>query len=149
GGVYAFALAGDGSATLVATIDPGLAGVMALDYDAVLDVLWAVCDDGCGGRSAQITLNGTDQPEIAHFARPAGMPDINNEGFATAPASLSVDGHRPVWWFADGFTTEALRVGTLPGGIEEPGTEEPGTEEPGTDEPGTDEPGTDEPGAEE
>lgn len=115
GGVYAFALAADGTAELVSTIDPGLAGVMSLDYDSVLGVMWAVCDDGCGGKSAQITLNGTDQPGIAHFARPAGMPDINNEGFATAPASLSTNGERPVWWFADGYTTEALRVGTLPG----------------------------------
>ncbi|HCS60819.1 MAG TPA: hypothetical protein DIW46_05375, partial [Microbacterium sp.] len=116
GGVYAFALSADGSAELVSTIDPGLAGVMALDYDAVLGVLWAVCDDGCGGKSAQITLNGTDAPGIAHFARAAGLPDINNEGFATAPASMSVDGQRPVWWFADGYAAEALRVGTLAGG---------------------------------
>ncbi|MBC6495498.1 lamin tail domain-containing protein [Microbacterium sp. 4-7] len=115
GHVYAFALGADGRATLVSEIAPGLPGVMALDYDSVLDVLWAVCDDGCQGQSAQITLNGTEQPGIAHFARPAGMPDINNEGFATAPASLSVDGERPVWWFADGFAAEALRVGTLPG----------------------------------
>ncbi len=88
---------------------------MALDYDSVRKTLWAVCDDGCQGRSAEITLNGTAQPGTAHYARPAGMPDINNEGFATAPASLSVDGQRPVWWFADGFASEALRTGTLPG----------------------------------
>lgn len=114
GGVYAFALAADGSARLVSTIDPGLAGVMSLDYDSVLDVLWAVCDDGCQGRSAQITLNGTEEPAVAHFARPAGLPDINNEGFATGPESLSADGQRPVWWFADGYASEALHTGTLP-----------------------------------
>ncbi|WP_243230606.1 lamin tail domain-containing protein [Microbacterium sp. CIAB417] len=137
GHVYAFALGADGSATLVSEIAPGLAGVMALDYDSVRGVLWAVCDDGCQGRSAQIALNGTAQPGIAHFARPAGMPDINNEGFATAPASLTVDGQRPVWWFADGFASEALRVGTLPGeGGENPGGENPGGSTPppsGTD----------------
>ncbi|GEK86978.1 lamin tail domain-containing protein [Microbacterium aerolatum] len=122
GGVYAFALAADGSADLVSTIDPGLAGVMSLDYDSVLGVLWAVCDDGCGGKSAQVAFNGTDRPGIAHFARPAGMPDINNEGFATAPASLATNGQRPVWWFADGYTSNALRTGTLPvAGGEGPG----------------------------
>lgn len=126
GHVYAFALGSDGQATLVSEIAPGLAGVMALDYDSVLGVLWAVCDDGCQGQSAQITLNGTAQPGLAHFARPAGMPDINNEGFATAPASLSVDGERPVWWFADGFASEALRVGTLPGVTGENPGENPG-----------------------
>ena len=133
GHVYAFALGADGSATLVSEIAPGLAGVMALDYDSVLGVLWAVCDDGCQGRSAQITLNGTDEPGIAHFARPAGMPDINNEGFATAPASLAVDGQRPVWWFADGYASEALRTGTLPAiAAENPGGENPGGENHGT-----------------
>lgn len=125
GHVYGFALTADGSATLVSEIAPGLTGVMGLDYDSVRDTLWAVCDDGCQGRSAEIGLNGTATPDIAHYARPAGMPDINNEGFATAPASLSADGQRPVWWFADGFASEALRVGTLPGAGENPGGETP------------------------
>ena len=137
GHVYGFALTADGGATLVSEIAPGLAGVMALDYDSVRNSLWAVCDDGCQGRSAEITLNGTANPGIAHYARPAGMPDINNEGFATAPASLSVDGQRPVWWFADGFASEALRTGTLPGvDGENPGGENPGGENPPL--PGTD-----------
>ncbi len=114
GGVYAFSLEQGGFATLVSTLDPGLPGVMGLDYDTVRGSLWAMCDDGCSGKTAELTLNGTDQPEVAHFAPPAGLPDINNEGFATAPASLSQDGQRPVWWFADGFESESLRVGTRP-----------------------------------
>lgn len=117
GGVFAFALGAGGSATLVAELNPGLPGVMGLDYDAALGVLWAMCDDGCSGKTAQVALNGTDTPEVLHFAPPAGLPNINNEGFATAPASLAVDGQRPVWWFADGFTSQSLRVGTLPGGL--------------------------------
>jgi len=142
GGVYAFALTADGSAELVSTIDPGLAGVMSLDYDSVLGVLWAVCDNGCGGASAQITLNGTDQPGIEHFARPAGMPDINNEGFATAPASLSADGERPVWWFADGYASESLRVGTLPGGSDDGGSDGGGSDDGGSDDGGSDDDGS-------
>ncbi|WP_350347644.1 lamin tail domain-containing protein [Agromyces sp. G08B096] len=89
GFVYAYALGTDGSVAQVATIDPGLGGVMALDYDTVLDRLWAVCDNGCEGLAAQIELTGAE-PGIVHVARPAGMPNLNNEGFATAPASLSV-----------------------------------------------------------
>ncbi|MBZ4486962.1 lamin tail domain-containing protein [Microbacterium sp. cx-55] len=112
GDVYAFALKADGSASLVATIDPGLAGVMALDYDTVLDVLWAVCDNGCDGAAAQITLNGTTEPAIAHFARPAGMPNVNNEGFATSPTAGT--GTRAAWWFEDGVKSGALRLGTVP-----------------------------------
>jgi hypothetical protein len=148
GHVYAFALAADGGATLVSEIAPGLPGVMALDYDSVLDVLWAVCDDGCHGQSAQITLNGTDKPGIAHFARPTSLPDINNEGFATGPASLAVDGQRSVWWFADGFASEALRTGTLPFEVaENPGGENPGGENPG-ETPGGEQPGGEQPGGE-
>jgi len=113
GDVYAFALNADGSAALVATIDPGLAGVMALDHDSVLGVLWAVCDDGCGGTAAQIVFNGTDRPEISLVARPGEMPNVNNEGFATAPASLTRDGQRPAWWFQDGVTSGSLRMGGL------------------------------------
>lgn len=165
GMVYAYALNADGSYAQVAAIDPGLGGVMALDYDTVLGTLWAVCDNGCEGEAARITLTGAD-PEIVHVARPAGMPNLNSEGFATAPASLSTASPavalssaspaasptttRPVWWFADGEQPAALRTGTLPGAVPtdptDPGTEEPGTGEPGTEEPGTDEPGTDEPG---
>lgn len=124
GGVFAFALNANGTSQLVATLDPGLTSVMALDYDTVLDVLWAVCDNGCQGTAAQITLNGTAQPAIVHVARPASMPDINNEGFATAP-SVVAGFARAAWWFADGFTTGALRTGTVPGGTANPGT--PGT----------------------
>lgn len=115
GGVFAFALNSDGTFTLVSTIDPGMTGVMALDYDTVLGSLWAVCDNGCGTASALITLNGTADPTIVHFARPAGLPDINNEGFATTPTAINADGDRAAWWFADGFASGSLRLGTLPG----------------------------------
>jgi hypothetical protein len=145
GDVYAFALNADGTAALVATIDPGLGGVMALDYDAVLGVLWAVCDNGCNGESAQITLNGTAEPGIAHFARPAGLvlagekgDEVNNEGFATAPAALASNGERPAWWFIDGLTTRALRAGTVPA-VSVPIEPGPGTGTP-TPAPGTDGP---------
>ena len=121
GGVFAFALNGDGTSKLVATIDPGLVGVMALDYDTVLDVLWAVCDDGCDGTAAQITFNGTAEPSIAHFARPVSMPNGNNEGFATAPSSVAGFA-RAAWWFKDGEPSGSLRTGTVPGGAVDPGT---------------------------
>ncbi|WP_127792590.1 lamin tail domain-containing protein [Agromyces sp. LHK192] len=141
GHVYAFALGADGSIAKVAEIDPGLGGVMALDYDIVLDRLWAVCDDGCEGESVQIAFTGAE-PEITRFARPAGMPNLNNEGFATVPTSLSsVEGAvalraeaataaaasdarvavaeaapaRAAFWFADGVQPGALRLGTVPG----------------------------------
>uniref|UniRef100_UPI002812802A lamin tail domain-containing protein n=1 Tax=Microbacterium sp. TaxID=51671 RepID=UPI002812802A len=112
GSVHAFALSDD-AATSVATLDPGLAGVMALDYDAVSGGLWTVCDNGCGGVSAFVELNGTAEPETTFFARPAAAPNENAEGFATAPAALIVNGVRPAWWFVDGVGSGALRAGTL------------------------------------
>ncbi|MFC4137121.1 MULTISPECIES: lamin tail domain-containing protein [unclassified Microbacterium] len=150
GFVYAYALGADGSIAQVASIDPGLGGVMALDYDTVIGELWAVCDDGCEGRSARIAFTGAE-PEIAVFARTEGMPNLNNEGFATSPEPITAPGEaspsagkasreasaavtgsmRPVWWFADGVQPAALRTGTLavvsgevPG---EPGPGEGGT----------------------
>ncbi|MGW9629661.1 lamin tail domain-containing protein [Agromyces sp. NPDC055520] len=142
GVVYAYALNADGSSRQIAAIDPGLGGVMALDYDTVLDRLWALCDNGCEGRGARIAFTGS-APTIELFARPAGMPNLNNEGFATAPASLSTAAApvarvsalaedaataRPAWWFADGEQPAALRAGTVPGAV--PGGEPGG--EPGT-----------------
>lgn len=154
GQVFAFALNTDGTAQRIAEVQPGLPGVMALDWDTVRGGLWAVCDDGCDGASAFLTLNGTETPDVAHFARPANLPNTNNEGFATAPASLASAGSRPAWWFTDGVTTRALHVGALSApetvpptdGTETPGTETPGTETPGTETPGTQTPGTETPG---
>lgn len=115
GVIYGYALYADGTFDLVSETASGLPGVMALDYDQVTGVLWAVCDDGCDGRSAQLVFNGSAEPQATYVERPGGMPNINNEGFATATNALSVDGERPVWWFADGYTSGSLRTGTLPG----------------------------------
>ncbi|MFF2274600.1 lamin tail domain-containing protein [Agromyces sp. NPDC058126] len=149
GFVYAYALSTDGSVAQVAAIDPGLGGVMALDYDTVIGELWAVCDDGCEGRSARIAFTG-GEPKISLFARPTGMPNLNNEGFATMPAALGASAvpgaamraagtevavaERAVWWFADGEQPAALRAGTLPAAAgEEPGGEPgPGDGDGGT-----------------
>lgn len=108
GWVYAYALGSDGSIDQVAVVDPGLGGVMALDYDVVLGVLWAVCDDGCEGRSAQITFTGAE-PAIALFERPSGMENLNNEGFATWPDSTGVA--RPATAATTASATAAARLG--------------------------------------
>ncbi|WP_342372482.1 lamin tail domain-containing protein [Propioniciclava soli] len=114
GHVYGYALNADGTFARVSETVPYLGGVMALDWDTDLGVLWAVCDNGCNGLATQITFNGTDAPGLVHVERPASMPNLNNEGFATATADLCTDGVRPAWWFADGEQPGALRTGTLP-----------------------------------
>jgi hypothetical protein len=51
---------------------------------------------------------------LAVVERPAGMPNLNNEGFAIAPNSRCVDGLRPVVWADDSATDgHALRSGTM------------------------------------
>jgi Lamin Tail Domain len=116
GGVYAFELDhSDGTATLVATIASGFPGVMALEFDAELGQLWAVCDDTCLGRSSvfQVGASGTFQL-VRSYERPAAMPNINNEGFAFAPLSECSGGVRPVFWSDDSDTAgNSLRAGTV------------------------------------
>ena len=86
GQVFALALNDDGTSQRVAELKPRLAGVMALDWDTVRGGLWTVCDDGCSGAAAFFTLDGTQTPAVTHYTRPEGLPNTNNEGFATSPA---------------------------------------------------------------
>lgn len=140
GHVYAYVLNEDGSAIQIADLDPGLGGAMALDYDTYENALWVVADNGYGNRAAKITLNGTSDPEIVHILPPAGLDtSANNEGFAIADASRTVNGQRPVYRFQDGVTSGALTIGSLncDYSAENPGSETPDdgqdTNNPGDD----------------
>ncbi|WP_052039034.1 LPXTG cell wall anchor domain-containing protein [Actinomyces sp. S4-C9] len=119
---------------------------MGLDYSR--NTLRILSDDGYEGVIAEIFFDGTDSPRVVHYERPGGMPNLNNEGYAESDC---IDGNRYAWFFADGFTSAALRAvpiapesaGDCPTDPEEPGEpvdpEEPG--QPGEPEvPG--EPGT-------
>ncbi|MBS3180273.1 MULTISPECIES: lamin tail domain-containing protein [unclassified Pseudoclavibacter] len=137
-GVYAYALFDDGSASRVATLESGLGGIMALDYDESTQTLWGMCDNGCGGTSALFHFgaeDGTAGYTVTHVARPAGLPDTNNEGFAIAANETCVDGTRATYWLEDGVKADALKQGSIacapdetPAPTETPGaTETPGT----------------------
>lgn len=145
GQVYLVVLLDDGGHQRIATVDPLLDGVMALDHDVNAGVLWAVCDDGCDGTMARLAVRDGAFEVLDHVAPPAGLPNLNNEGFAIAPAATCQDGLRAVHWSDDDNTDgHALRQGWLPcrPDVEEP-TEEPTdgpTEEPTTDGPSTEEP---------
>lgn len=114
GHVYVLVLNTDSSATVVAEIDPGIGGAMALDYDSYEGILWVGADDGYGNVSAQVRLNGTAVPDITLVNPPAGM-DItrNNEGFAIAEPDYTVNGLRPVYHFMDGVNTGVLTISYL------------------------------------
>ena len=120
GDVYALALMDDGSAKLVATLDPGLAIVSDVTYDAESGLLWAICDDACQGRSVtfEVAQSGSFDGDFRvtnRYENAAGMGDrLVNEGMAIATDDLCVNGLKPVWYADDAETDgHALREGTI------------------------------------
>ncbi len=114
--IYAYALDHTaGGFTRVATISSGQAGVMDLQFDRDSNDLWSICDDTCQGRSVVLRIDTTGKFTVARrYERPAGMPNLNNEGFAIAPASQCVSNAKPVFWSDDSETDgHAIRSGTL------------------------------------
>lgn len=105
--------------TRVATIASGFPKVMALEYDPGTTHLWAVCDNNCAGQHAilDIAQSGIDDGEFVvtdTFQRPAGMANLNNEGFAIAAHAECAGAVKPVFWANDTNTdNHALRSGTL------------------------------------
>lgn len=126
GRVLAYALLADGTFHRVATIETPFVTGMELEWEGDTGRLWAVCDDTCFGRTAplEIAETGDDAGRFvatAIYERPAGMPNLNNEGFAITPGSECVDGRKPVFWSDDSQTGgHALRSGTLDCVVPEP-----------------------------
>jgi hypothetical protein len=125
GVVYAYALNHTNSTfTRIATIPTGFAGVMALEYDVATRYLWAVCDNTCDGRhgvleietaAGSATRGRFRAPRV--FARPAGMPNLNNEGFAFVNDAACVAGRKTAFWADDSETNgHALRRAGMPCG---------------------------------
>ena len=120
-----------------------------------------MCDNGCAGTSALFQFGAADGSAgytVTHVARPAGLPDTNNEGFAIAANETCADGTRAAYWLEDGVKADALKQGSIacapvetPAPTETPGaTEAPSaTETPSaTKTPGaTQTPGAQTPGA--
>jgi hypothetical protein len=87
---------------------------MDVAYDSDRKALWALCDDSCGGVYNLLTVEGGDFAVQHSYARPAGMPNLNNEGLAIAPWTTAVDGKVEVIWADDGDTDGySLRAGAL------------------------------------
>jgi hypothetical protein len=94
--------------------------VMDVQYDPALQRIWALCDNTCAVSSTllEVSSTGTIVPDVV-YARPAGLPNVNIEGFAIAPASTCVSGVRQVVWSDDGISAtghegHALSSGTFP-----------------------------------
>lgn len=115
GRVTGYLLGDAGEIVPVADFDTAFPGVMELEYDEASHLLWAVCDEVCGGRSQVFGVDATGGfTASAIYERPAGTQNYANEGFAIAPASQCVSGQRQVLWADDNGTDgHAFWVGSL------------------------------------
>ncbi|EYT57983.1 hypothetical protein H483_0114810 [Dietzia sp. UCD-THP] len=84
GKVHVVTLGAGGAVTEKQSYTSPFSGVMALDYDEVDGVLRVLCDEVCEGRSLEMTFDGTGfVTDGTVHARPAGMPNLANEGFGS------------------------------------------------------------------
>jgi len=103
GKLYAYALNSDHSFHRVAVVDTKMGHVMDVQFDADTQRIWALCDNTCGVTSTVLKVDGTGAivPQVV-YAKPAGLPVNNLEGFALAPSSTCAGGTREVLWSDDG-----------------------------------------------
>ena len=146
GDLYPYALATDGSyATRIADISSGMPRIADVQWDGDNNRIWAVADDSVGG---SITLLKAEDGSFAVdriFNRPAGLENLNLEGFALAPDTACVDGVKEVIRSDDGNNGgHSLWSGTVNCDLGLADADQPGDEVPG-DQPGDEVPG-DEPG---
>ncbi|MBE7325184.1 lamin tail domain-containing protein [Nocardioides sp. Y6] len=114
GNLHFFSLAAGQVPVEVKVEASGFPYAMDVAFDADRDVLWALCDDTCGGVHHVLTVQDGDFAVTSSYARPGGMPNLNNEGMAIAPWSTAVDGRVEVIWADDGDTDgHSLRAGHL------------------------------------
>ncbi|GGO84753.1 lamin tail domain-containing protein [Wenjunlia tyrosinilytica] len=116
GSVHAYALDQSGDDfTPVATITSGFPAVMDLEFEPATGHLWVACDDTCQGQTKTFDINAKGKFALTHtFNRPAGMPNLNNEGLAFAPETACTSGRKEAVWSDDGNDGgHALRAGTL------------------------------------
>jgi hypothetical protein len=125
GMIYAYALNHVvGGFQRVATINSGNIAVMDLSLDRDVGYLWAQCDDTCNNQAGALDIDTNAlSPTFGkfvvrrQFARPASMPNINNEGIAIAPESECVGGFKNFFWSDDNQTDgHALRRDSIPCG---------------------------------
>jgi Lamin Tail Domain/RTX calcium-binding nonapeptide repeat (4 copies)/Thrombospondin type 3 repeat len=112
---YALDQTTDANFTRVATITSGFPSVMDLEFAPETNLLWAVCDDTCDGRTSTLDVQGNGKFAVTKTVqRPLGMGDFNNEGFAIAPRAECSGGLKPVFWADDtNDESHALRTGKI------------------------------------
>jgi hypothetical protein len=122
GNLYAYVLNHtSGVARRVATIVTGFTAVMGMEYDRDTGALWILCDNHCRNALGVLTIGSSASRApgtfllAATYAKPASMPDVNNEGFAIAPPSTCVGNRKPAFWADDDATGgHVLRSAGMP-----------------------------------
>ncbi|NLC98992.1 MAG: hypothetical protein GX678_07940 [Actinomycetales bacterium] len=104
GNLHFFSLPVGGAPVEVKVERSGFPWSMDVAYDADRKMLWALCDDSCGGVYNTLKVTNGDFAVSNSYQRPGGMPNLNNEGMAIAPWSTAVDGKVEVVWADDGDT---------------------------------------------
>jgi hypothetical protein len=101
--------------TRITTVKSSFRSVMELEYEPETTHLWALCDDNCDGRSVTLDIAPNGKFAVTKtYARPAGMDNFNNEGFAIAPQAECVGGVKPTFYAEDSdANSHALRGGTI------------------------------------
>jgi len=101
--------------TRVSTTSRVMSSVMDLGYDPERQVLWAECDNNCGGRTVTLDVVGGLFTPTATYERPTGQAtNLNNEGFTIASRTECVGGSKPVFWVDDdNVTGNPLSTGTI------------------------------------
>jgi hypothetical protein len=137
GQVIGYALSRTGDAyTRITSVASSMQSVMDLEYEPESTHLWAVCDNNCEGRSVTLDISpNTGKFVVTNmYARPAGMDNFNNEGFAIAPQAECVGGFKPTFYAEDSDANgHALRGGTIhctPPLVGDPGPTETATPTP-------------------
>lgn len=104
-----------GTHRAIAELETGLPAIMGLAFDSELGEVWAACDNVCDGQIAILRLNAEGRFHLARtLQRPAGMPNLNNEGITFAPLAECRDGVRSFFWTDDDETDgHSIRMGAL------------------------------------
>ena len=106
----------DDSFKRISTIASTFSSVMELEYEPETTHLWAMCDNNCQGRSVTLDINPVTGKFVVTnmYARPGGMDNFNNEGFAIAPQAECVNGLKPTFYAEDSDANgHTLRGGTI------------------------------------
>jgi len=103
------------TATRISTTNRVMSSVMELGYDPELQLLWAECDNNCGGRTVTLDITAGLFAPTETYERPAGqVTNLNNEGFTVASRTECVGGVKPVFWVDDdNVTGNPLSTGTI------------------------------------